>query len=127
LIGENFHRRDLAWFNRLLLEDVYPHEIRNGTFVAPNRVCAVDYGAYPDLLEAAKALAPFEEKTATLWWEVAEKLLRRITRFGLQGFPSLTPLAKTERVRSLKKSAGTEFSEVVKHIKPVFLRLCSSK
>lgn len=80
---------------------------------------------HPDLVEAAKQLPTFEPPTAALWWNVAEQLLRIVTRFGLKAFPRLSQIANTGKVKSLKTSTGTQFNEIVKNIKPVFLNLAS--
>lgn len=124
LAGQMLSGNDLAWFNRLLLEDAYPREIWQGAFTAPTSISIAPLlHDNPDLAEAAKQLSNFKPSTAARWWGVAEQLLRIITRFGVKDFDSLKPFAGTEKVKSLKSSAGTQFNEVVKNIKPVFLNL----
>jgi hypothetical protein len=68
-------------------------------------------------------LESFTPTSAPRWWTLAEKVLWEITKGDFRRFPGLEAYARTAKVTSLTRSKGTQWAEVVKAIKPVFLQL----
>lgn len=77
----------------------------------------------PALATKATKMKSFSPESAPHWWGLAETLLRDITGGDFTNFPGLAAYANTKRVSTLRRSTRTQWSEVVKAIKPAFLKL----
>ncbi len=81
---------------------------------------------HPELVEAAKPLELFTPPSAEKWWSVAKDIFWSVTASNLEAFPELQRPARTQKVRNLEKPKRTPGHEVLKNIKPAFLRLAVS-